>query len=270
MAPALVAGHLTATRVWQRGGVRPVLALHCSLAHAGAWAGLAEAVRGVTVTAFDQPGHGRSGDWDGSGDYHALATRIAVALAGGLGSGQPVDLFGHSFGGTVALRMAVERPDLVRSLTLFEPVLFAAARDRAEFVPFQASHLELVQLLADGDRTGAAALFQGQWGTGAFADLPDRQRSYITDRIHLIAAQNPVLLDDAAGLLQPGRLEAVRVPVLLIEGGQSPAIIGAVQSVLARRMPRVTRRVVPEAAHMVPITHPLAVAAAVQTHLDAS
>ena len=39
-------------------------------------------------------------------------------------------------------------------------------------------------------------------------------------RIALIVAQNPVLLDDAAGMLRAGRLEAVQVPVLLIEGAE--------------------------------------------------
>lgn len=42
--------------------------------------------------------------------------------------GAPVDVIGHSFGATVALRLALERPELVRSLVLVEPVLFAAAK----------------------------------------------------------------------------------------------------------------------------------------------
>ena len=37
-----------------------------------------------------------------------------------------------------------------------------------------------------------------------FADLPDRTRDYMIQRIPLIVAQNPVLLDDAAGMLRPG------------------------------------------------------------------
>lgn len=49
-------------RVWEKGGARPVVALHCSLAHAGAWSGLVDHLSGVTVTALDQPGHGRAAD----------------------------------------------------------------------------------------------------------------------------------------------------------------------------------------------------------------
>lgn len=262
---------LPPVRVWNRDGARPVVALHCSLAHAGAWAGLAERLAGVTLTAMDQVGHGKAADWDGASDLHDLTTEEAVALIESVGQGRAIDVFGHSFGATVALRVALERPDLVRSLTLVEPVIFAAAgaSDDPAYAPFRAAHLAFADLVRAGRREEAATLFHAQWGTGDdFADLPERTRGYMLDRIHFIVAQNPVLLDDAAGLLRPGGLEAVTVPVLLIDGLESPPIIEAVHAALAARLPRVTRLSVPEAGHMVSITHADAVAAAVQAHLD--
>lgn len=273
MPEDLIAGHRTPWRVWHRGAARPVLALHCSLAHAGAWSGLAEQLHGVTITAMDQPGHGRSANWDGGADLHALTTRIASVMAEMVGEGGPVDLFGHSFGGTVALRIALDRPDLVRSLTLVEPVIFAAAgavHDPA-YAPFRAAHLKFARLIETGLRDEGAALFHSIWGTGeAFADLPERQRHYMLERIHFIVAQNPVLLDDAAGLLRGGGLEGINLPVLLVEGGESPPIIAAVMAALAARLPRATRLVMPGAGHMVPITHAVALAPQVQAHLDAA
>ena len=269
MAEDLVAIDPAPFRVWDKGGPRPVLALHCSLAHAGAWSGLVEHVSGVTVTAVDQPGHGRAVDWDQVTDLHGLTTRISIEMAEAAGAGAPIDIIGHSFGATIALRIALERPDLVRSLVLIEPPLFAAARasGSAEFAPFMAAHLQVAQALADGRAHDAAAIFHSHWGNGAaFADLPIRQQQYMSDRIHFIAAQNPFLLDDSAGLLRYMGLESIGVPVLMVEGGASPAIVSAVQDELARRLPQVKRLVVPEAGHMVPITHPEVVAQAVMSH----
>jgi pimeloyl-ACP methyl ester carboxylesterase len=156
---------------------------------------------------------------------------------------------------------------------LVEPVLFAAARasGAAAWAPFEASHKAVADLVAAGDREGAARLFHGIWGTGEPLDaLPDRARSYIVDRIHFIPAQNRVLLEDAAGLLNSGRLEALKVPVVLVEGGESPAVIAANHAELARRLPQVRRVSVDGAGHMVPLTHADALAAIVQAHLDRS
>ena len=260
-------------RVWQRGGERPVLALHCSLAHAGAWAGLAGALDGVTITATDAPGHGRAEDWQPEADMHALATLQSIAMAESLGHGGAIDLIGHSFGATVALRIAVERPDLVRSLTLVEPVIFAAGKavDAAVFEGFRTDHLGFAALVEAGDHAAAAALFHSHWGSGeALADLPERTRAYMVERIHLVVEQNPTLLDDAAAILRAGGLEAIDAPVLLIEGATSPAIIDAVHRALALRLPQATRLVVPGAAHMVAITHAATIAPSVQAHLDAA
>lgn len=273
MAEDMVGLDAAPFRVWDKGGPRAVLALHCSLAHAGAWSGLVDHLSGVTVTALDQPGHGRAADWDGVTDLHGLTTRLSVELAEHLGDGQPIDVLGHSFGATVAMRMALERPDLIRSLVLIEPPLFAAARagGSAAFAPFQVEHLAVAQALADRRRQDAAEMFHGLWGNGAvFTNLPARQQHYMMDRIHFIAAQNPFLLHDTAGLLRYMGLESLGIPVLLVEGAASPAIVGAVQDELARRLPRVARLVVPGAGHMVPITHPAEVAKAVMAHLAAA
>lgn len=248
------------------GEGREVLALHCSLAHGGAWAGVAAHLPGVTLVAPDLPGHGRSRHWDGRSDLHSLTTWECLDL---LPEGT-VDLVGHSFGASVALRMALERPETVRTLTLIEPVLFAAARAAGN--PAWRQNVQALQpfarALAAGDRNGAAAAFQMVWGAGLpFGDLPAPQRDYIAARIHLIAAVDEMLQTDAAGLLAWGRLEGLGVPVLLIEGETSPPVIAAIQSELARRLPQVTRAVVPGAGHMSPLTHPAEVAALIAAHI---
>lgn len=266
----LILAALPPHRTWARGGTRPVLALHCSLAHAGAWSGLAERLDGVTVTATDQTGHGKAAPWDGRSDLHGEATLASIAMAEKLGQGRPIDLMGHSFGGTLALRVALTRPDLVRSLTLVEPVIFAAAKSDPAYGLFRARHLDFASLILSGEREAALRMFHADWGTGdALEALPERTRAYMLDRIHLIEGQNPVLLDDAAGLLRSGGLEAIRVPVLLIDGATSPPIIEAVHSALSRRLPRVERLSVAGAGHMVSITHAAEVAPVVQAHLDA-
>lgn len=246
------------------GTGREVLALHCSLAHGGAWSGVAAHLPGLTVLAPDLPGHGRSPDWDGQSDLHTLTTWECLALL----PEAPVDLIGHSFGATVALRMALERPEAIRSLTLIEPVLFAAARAAGD--PAWRQNLRALQpfatAIAAGDRMAAAAAFQAVWGV-SFSDMAAPQRDYLAARIHLIAAVDPTLQQDTAGLLAFGRLEALGLPVLLVEGATSPPVIAAIQTELQRRLPQVTRTVVPGAGHMSPLTHPAEVAALIAAHI---
>jgi pimeloyl-ACP methyl ester carboxylesterase len=260
-------------RSWPRGGARPVLALHCSLAHSGAYSGLAEALHGLTLTAIDFIGHGKARDWDGVEDYHTACTQDALSMAEALNHGQPIDLIGHSFGGTVALRIAATRPELVRSLTLIEPVFFAAAHAaRApEWDAFIADHREFGALVATGQTLEAARQFHAIWGGGEpFDSLPDRMQSYMSDRIRLITAPWPMVLEDAPGLLAPGRLEQIRAPVLLLEGTLSPEIVGAVNAALAARLPHAARVTVPGAGHMLPISHPGQAAPLITAHLAAS
>jgi pyruvate dehydrogenase E2 component (dihydrolipoamide acetyltransferase) len=69
--------------------------------------------------ALDLPGHGASTvALDDGASAPAVAGLVAAALGG---SGEPVHVAGHSFGGAVAIALAATRPNLVASLTLVSP-----------------------------------------------------------------------------------------------------------------------------------------------------
>ena len=215
----------------------------------------------VDLTAFDLPSHGRSGAWRPAEceDYHTTVTRMAEGL---LGEG-PVDLIGHSIGATVALRLAVAAPGRVRSLTLIEPVLFAASRSGHSLDD------ELAALAAAGKIEAAARLFLGIWGApGGFEALPRSLQQAAVELMPLVLETDAALSADVHGILRPGGLEAVRAPSLLIAGADSPAVVGEIFDTLAARLPDARRATVPGAGHMAPVTHPAEVSALVAGNLD--
>jgi pimeloyl-ACP methyl ester carboxylesterase len=219
----------------------------------------------LSMTAFDMPGHGRSADWPGVEPVQHGVVAIAQSFLDE--AQEPVDLIGHSFGGTAFLRLAAENPGRVRSLTLIEPPVYSALN---EFAP-DTARLQLeydapfAQAQSAGLREEAARHFTDGWGgPGGWAALDDRQRAYITDRIDLIEGAGQVLNADFIGLLRPGGLERVQVPVLLVRGDQSPPVIAPVAEYFAQRLPDASVNVIGGAGHMVPMTHPAEVASAIR------
>lgn len=84
-----------------------------------AWDGLAIGLENVAPTlAYDLPGHGRSAHHPCQSPRE-MATVIAQDLQRRGQTG--VNLVGHSMGGAIATLIALEEPDLVRSLTLLAP-----------------------------------------------------------------------------------------------------------------------------------------------------
>ncbi len=258
------AGHPT---FWQATGhgARPALAIHCSLASSGAWAGVAERLADrLVLTAFDLPGHGQSADWPGEGDFLALATRIAASFIE-----TPIDLIGHSFGAVTALNLAIAAPEAVRTLTLIEPVLFAAARGHPEWAAHEREMAGFEAAMAAGDAEAAAEAFTRVWGTGIdWSRMSARSRADIARRIGLVSAGHKAHYEDSGGILEPGALESLEMPVLLIRGDRSPAIIERIAEEIAARLPDVGVATVPGAGHMVPITHPDETAGLTGVNLD--
>ena len=233
-------------REWGEG---KSLLIHCSLSHGGTLARLAEALAGG-ARAFDLPGHGNGPAWDG-GDYQAQAVAMARAA-----SPMPGPVFGHSFGGTVALRFAVENPDLVTSLTLVEPVFFAALRlhDSEAYRAHTAAFAAIADCLHARNFHEAAELFTTMWGGAPWRLMPQRFKDGLAAQMPLISAQHVGIDEDSGGVFAPGKLEALEIPVTLIRGGQSEPSVAAIHRVLLSLLPAAREHVIEEAGHMVPMT----------------
>ena len=235
----------------------PSALVHCFLGHSGGWAALLAAMRHpLAAVAVDLPGHGRSSPFAGGDLQGVVADDLAQRLEGRR------LLIGQSFGGTVALRVALEHPGKVSGLVLIEPVLLAAARAEPEAAGHAAAHAPIDAALAAGDPARAAELFlKINDPASDWAALPERLRATFARQIPLLQATTAAVRDDSAGLVRPGRLEGVDFPVLLICGALSPPIFHAIHRVLSRRIPGARARMVEGAGHMAPMTHPAQTAA---------
>lgn len=263
MTIGLRAGRQIAHRTFGTGP-RHALAIHCSLAHSGAWSGVAaELADDMTITAFDMPGHGRSVDWDGKGDYlQAVAAVGATFLTG------PVDLIGHSAGGIAALQLALAAPGMIRSLTLVEPVLFATLRNTPHWGGYTRQRQVYAEASARGDLETAARAFMALWGDGTpWDEIDPRQRAYASRRMPLIAASGPGADDDSGAVLAEGRLESLDLPVMMIAGTASPETVHTINEGLASRLPDVGVATVEGAGHMCPVTHPAQVAGLIRVNI---
>jgi len=240
-------------------GPRKGLLLHCSLAHGGVYTKMGAALGGaLSLVSFDQPGHGRSADWDGQGDLQDRVTDMALDLLS-----EPMDVIGHSFGGTVALRLAVERPEMVRTLTLLEPVMMAVARADNPMVAEALSRdmSGFYQALNDERFEFAAQMFTQKYGDGRPWDsLSADSRTAIIERIHLIGAGSRAVNEDHYDLLGKGAFEKIQAPTLILDGCEGGEAMNSVCEGLARRIPNSTRARVLKGGHMVPLTRPDAVA----------
>ena len=101
-----------------------VIALHCSGAGAGQWRNLGETLGGgYEVLAPEHYGCESTGPWTGRHAF-TLADEAVRAIELIDMSGERVHLAGHSYGGGVALHVALARPDRIASMTLYEPAAF--------------------------------------------------------------------------------------------------------------------------------------------------
>jgi pimeloyl-ACP methyl ester carboxylesterase len=184
-------------------------------------------------------------------------------------AGERFALVGHSYGAAVALLAALKWPERIHALVLYEPTLFALI-DAASPAPNAADGIRetvtrAAAALAAGDRGAAAEAFIDYWmGAGAWAAKPESQRGAIESAVLNVQGWGRALLGESTPL---AAFRALQMPVLLMQGSETPASARAVAALLARTLPRVETLSFEGLGHMGPITHPALVDAAIDDFL---
>ena len=176
----------------------------------------------------------------------------------------PVHVVGHSYGGAVALQLALRRSDAVASLTLYEPVRFALLFGAPGLA---AAGEEIVRvgrgigaLAAAGDPHAAAADFVDYWsGAGAWPAMARARQDAVAARMTKVRAEFEALFADP---VPAGAYAALTMPVRLLRGEASPLPARGVASRLNELLPCATLVTLRGGVHMQPVVDPASVVAA--------
>jgi esterase len=262
---------------WGGEGLPPFVALHGFSAQAHYWDSLAAALHAdYHVYALDQRGHGDS-DW--ADDYGpetmpADLTDFVDALK--------IDRFvliGHSMGGGVAFRFAVEQPQRLERLIIVDSGL--PSPDRPPLPDRDNSVTRSLQQESFDDEDAVVAFLQsqspnvpieriravlGQW----FRRQPDGRYTRKFDpklRNRLAGSADALEQFRRQARELRGKVGAISCPTLLVRGGASDILSQEAAEETVAALPNATLVVVPGAGHNVPSDNPRAFRAIVRDWL---
>jgi pimeloyl-ACP methyl ester carboxylesterase len=257
-------------RYLERAGPAPaVLLIHGLPGTAEDFEAVTPLIKGHRTIAIDRPGYGFS-----TGGYFPFDRQLQAVheVIEKLHLGHPI-LVGHSYGGAISLAYAERHPAEVRGLVLVDAA--ATCTHNSAFVRAQAKFVQVVELpvisqLADVTfsqllRTASANPAESE----AFNPNPVNQRHH--QRVLAINLKHGNL-EAYAGETQAANgviegvnrgLGGIHVPAVVIQGAQDKLVKPQCGRRLAASLPGARLQMV-QGGHMVPYTHPAAVAAAVE------
>jgi pimeloyl-ACP methyl ester carboxylesterase len=212
-----------------RSGIGPPLVLVHGTSSTGArWTPLLPALTSrFTVYAMDRRGRGASGDTE----PYAIEREYEDVAAVVDGIDEPVNLLGHSYGALCCLEATLMTSN-VRRLVLYEPPFPTGP---ALYEPGSRERLE--ELLAAGDREGVLVTFMRE-----IVRMPEEEVDLIRAsagwEARLAGAHTvPREFADGDYVFDPERFRDLRVPTMLLMGGESPEFLRRPTQLLERTLP---------------------------------
>jgi pimeloyl-ACP methyl ester carboxylesterase len=182
-------------------------------------------------------------------------------------SGGPVHLVGHSFGGLVALAVAMRRRAPLISLTIAEAPaakILASMGEEPHYRAFRKMTDSYFLAFNAGEKSAIERMIDFYGGAGTFSGWPQRFRDYAIQT-------TPVnLLDWASAYafeLTPALLAMVAVPTLVLWGEASHPAAKRANELLGQCIPNAATAEIPGAAHFMISTHAGEVAELIAQHV---
>ncbi len=171
--------------------------------------------------------------------------------------GRTAHIVGHSYGGTIALVLALAWPELVGRLTLLEPAPYVLLREAGEAAlaeEIEAQNRRFIATVRAGRDAEAMEqyidYFNGR--PGYWCGLEDRAQA----RMLALAERLAVGLDAVGRLdLRSADLASVAAPVTVIRGSATDPLHGRLSKLVAQSVPEATLIDLPGAGHMMSLTH---------------
>ena len=237
----------------EQGQGRPVVFVHGAITDHRTWEGQRDAVAArnrfiaLTMRYFG------TDPWPDQGAKYSVKTHTddLVAFLQNLNAG-PVDLVGWSYSGPIALLVAVQHPELVRSLFLDEPSTLALVTDQAELKTATQDRTAMSgpasATVKTGDITGAVKILFNAVNDQAdlFDNLPPAVRTMLLDNARTLPISFAAPPPSAITCEQ---LRQIKVPTTVAVGELTRPFYKIAAGSVARCIPGAKLVVMPKARH---------------------
>ena len=248
-----------AADVIEQGQGPRVMLIHSSVSGARQWRALMEDLAGrFHCLAPNLYGYGGTPAWPGPGAQTFLdQAKLLMPLLPADDS--PVALVGHSFGATVAMKIAAQLRGRVDRLVLLEPNPIYLLKRYGR----HAAYNEAVALRncikdqgAKNNWPAAAAVFADYWtGSGSWAAMPESRQAKFAEALKPNYHEWDAALNDREASLSDWA-EALPARTTVISAADSPGTIQEVVDLLQGACPHWAFHRLAEGGHMAPLTRP--------------
>lgn len=244
-------------RCWRdvAGDGPAVVLVHGTMDRSSSFGRVRKALSAMRVARYDRRGYARSVELGPPEAFHQQVEDLLDVIDWMAGDGPAPVVFGHSYGGTVALAAAAEAPERLAGVVAFEAPL-----PWMEWWPAGSAGAAAVAAADDPEDAGEGFM-RRMVGDQRWERLPRRTRE-------ARRAEGATLVAELAQLRPPHpapfELTAIRVPVLAAHGTEGADHHGEAARAVAGAVPGADLEVVSGSGHGVHLTHPSAVAAMIR------
>jgi pimeloyl-ACP methyl ester carboxylesterase len=219
------------------------------------------------VLTYDRRGHsfserpsGQDSITDDVADLSALLDYLDLV---------PANIFGHSYGGNVALRLASKQPELFRSMLVHEPGLYELNQETLANELVAASFkagVEAAKIMESGQLEAGARMFvESAFGPNAWENL-------LEDTRKMLVANAPAFIDEAndpeSFSVDLSKLANCSQPILITQGEYSPPAFKFMADQLEKELPQAQALTIPGGGHSPHIDRAEAYAAIIKSFIE--
>ena len=252
------------------GSGAPVVLLHAGAGSGKQWLKTARLLEArFQVIAPDLWGFGGTEKWSGEHELtHDDQALLVVGVIEHLCK-EPVHIVGHSYGGATAVRVILQKRELVRTAVLIEPILTPLLALAGEENLFR-EYFDMAQgFLGD---VAAGKLDEG-WrgfldyrnGPGTWEALSEAPRERFREATESTVAAFRSNLNNSTSIKD---LEQLSLPTLVMCGEKTTVPDRRLTEILRDYIPQCRYEIIPGAEHMSPLSHPAFIAEAVERHIN--
>lgn len=235
----------------EKGAGQPVIFIHGTLNDFRIWQfQLERFAQKYHVISYSRR-YAYPNQWPGNGDDNNLTNNVedlAELIIKRLNL-SPAHLIGHSYGALIALYMAHQHRDQVKTLVLGEPPAISLLEGNKKYIDkIRENAFESVQdAIRRGEKERAVRIFlDGVMSKEGFFDqLQPQARAMIMSNVKSLGGE----LASVSQRLTQEDIQKITKPTLLVKGELSPKFLHHIVDILASHMPNSKELVIPEQSH---------------------